>query len=1175
MAKVTLTLDGNTAAAYVAYAFTEVASIYPITPSSTMAEVVDEWAAKGKKNIFNQSVKVIQMQSEAGAAGAFHGSLQGGALTSTFTASQGLLLMIPNMYKIAGELLPGVFHVSARAIAAQALNIFGDHQDVMAARQTGCAILASSSVQEVIDLAPVAHLAAIKGRLPFIYFFDGFRTSHEIQKVEGLEYDDYASLIDTEALKEFRERALSPSNPVTRGTAQNPDIYFQTKESSQRFYEAMPSIVEEYMNKISKFTGRKYGLFNYYGARDAEYIIVAIGSVNETIEETVDCMNKQGKKYGVVKVHLYRPFSTRHFLEVIPSTVKRIAVLDRTKEPGAVGEPLYLDIRSCYYNAENAPVIIGGRYGLGSKDTTPSQIKAVFDNLESENPKDRFTIGINDDVCNTSLDINEYINTADKGTVCCKLWGLGSDGTIGANKQAIKIIGNYTDKKVQGYFAYDSKKSGGLTISHLRFGDRDIKSSYLVEEADYTSCHNQSYIYAYDITRGIKEGGTFVLNCRWTDEELEEKLPTRIKRTLAEKNIKFYCIDAIKIAEDIGLGNRISMVMQGVFFKLTDIIPEDEAKKYLKEAIRNMFSKKGEKIVSLNCEAIDKGYELIREVQVKEEWKNIADEDIKQVKEPDFIANIMRPMLREEGNELPVSAFNGMEDGTFPHGTSAYEKRGIAVNVPEWNIETCIQCNQCSYICPHACIRPFLLDKQEIQDAPEGFKTKKAIGKVIQEYEFRIQVSTMDCTGCGNCADICPANPKALVMKKISTQTEVEVPNWDYAVNKVSDKGDLIEGKNVKDSQFKRPLVEFSGACAGCGETPYIKLLTQLFGDRMMIANATGCSSIWAASAPATAYTCNEKGMGPAWANSLFEDNAEYGLGMYLAVKQIRDRIEDNMKELMHSNIDVQLKEAFNKWIAVKECGEETKKISKDIIEILERYETKSRLEEESKEFIIDNQSYLIKPSQWIVGGDGWAYDIGYGGLDHVISTGEDINVLIFDTEIYSNTGGQASKSTPTAAIAKFASSGKKANKKDLGRMMMTYDNVYVAQVAMGADKNQTIKAMIEAEKFNGPSIIIAYSPCINHGIKEGMGRSIVNMDKAVKSGYWHLYRYNPELKQDGKNPFILDSKEPKESFREFIMGQVRYAALQKQSPEIAEELYEKCEKEANKRYEIYKKLAE
>lgn len=926
---------------------------------------------------------------------------------------------------------------------------------------------------------------------------------------------------------------------------------------------------------MSKLTGRKYGLFDYYGSSDAEYIIVAMGSVNETIEETVDYMNNKGKKYGVVKVHLYRPFSIKHFLGVVPSSVKKIAVLDRTKEPGAVGEPLYLDIRSCYYNVQNAPVIIGGRYGLGSKDTTPSQIKAVFDNLESEEPKDRFTIGINDDVCNTSLDIKEYINTADKDTVCCKLWGLGSDGTIGANKQAIKIIGNYTDKKVQGYFSYDSKKSGGLTVSHLRFGDKDIKSTYLVEEADYIACHNQSYIYAYDVTKGIKKGGIFVLNCRWSEEELEEKLPARIKRTLVEKNIRFYCIDAIKLAEDIGLGNRISMVMQGVFFKLTNIIPEEEAKKYLKEAIKNMFSKKGEKIVSLNCEAIDKGYELLRHIQVKEEWKNSIDKEPDRVIEPDFISKIMRPILREEGNELPVSAFNGMEDGTFPCGTSAYEKRGIAVNVPEWNIETCIQCNQCSYICPHACIRPFLLDEEEIKNAPKGFKTKKAVGRGLQEYGFRIQVSTMDCTGCGNCADICPANPKALVMKRISTQTEIEVNNWDYAVNNISSKDKMFEGKNVKDSQFRTPLIEFSGACAGCGETPYIKLITQLFGDRMIIANATGCSSIWAASAPTTAYTCNEIGIGPAWANSLFEDNAEYGLGMYLAIKQIRDKLACDIGELMQKDISCELKDAFEKWLEVKECGEASKTVSKIVEDALEKYKAKDASEEILLKQIMDNKNYLIKPSQWIIGGDGWAYDIGYGGLDHVVSTGEDVNILVFDTEIYSNTGGQASKSTPTAAIAKFASSGKKANKKDLGRMMMTYDNVYVAQVAIGADKNQTLKAIIEAEKFNGPSILIAYSPCINHGLKEGMGRSIANMDKAVKSGYWHLYRYNPELKNEGKNPFILDSKEPKESFREFIMGQVRYAALQKQSPDIAEELYEKCEKEARKRYEIYKKLAE
>lgn len=1175
MGKVKLTVDGNTAAAYVAYAFTEVAAIYPITPSSTMAEVVDEWAAKGRKNIFNQTVKVIEMQSEAGAAGAFHGCLQGGALTSTFTASQGLLLMIPNMYKVAGELLPGVFHVSARAIAAQALSIFGDHQDVMAARQTGCVMLASSSVQEVMDISPVAHLAAIKGRLPFINFFDGFRTSHEIQKVEGLEYDDYEKLIDKKALKEFKNRALSPRNPVTRGTAQNPDIYFQTREASEKFYQDIPRIVEEYMNKIAELTGRKHGLFDYYGASDAESIIVAMGSVTETIEETIDYLNSHGSKYGVVKVHLYRPFSVKHLLAIVPKSVKKIAVLDRTKEPGACGEPLYLDIRNCYYNVKNAPVIIGGRYGLGSKDTTPSQIKAVFDNLDSDNPKDGFTIGIIDDVCNSSLQIKENIHTSDEKTVSCKLWGLGSDGTIGANKQAIKIIGNHTDKKVQGYFAYDSKKSGGLTISHLRFGDNDIKSTYLVEEADYIACHNQSYVNAYDVIKGIKDKGTFVLNCRWNEEEIERYFPARIKREIASKNVKFYYIDAIKIAEELGLGNRISMIMQGVFFKLVNIIKEDEAKKYLKEAIKNLFSKKGEKIVELNCQAIDKGYELVKQINVKEEWKEAEDEKIEHADEPEFISKIMRPILREEGNNLPVSAFNGMEDGTFPPGTTAYEKRGVAVNIPEWNIDTCIQCNQCSYICPHSCIRPFLLTEEEREKAPEGFETKKAIGRGLDDLGFRIQVSPMDCTGCGNCADICPAKPKALVMKKLSTQTEVEVPNWDYAVNDVSYKGDLFEGKSVKDSQFKTPLIEFSGACAGCGETPYIKVITQLFGDRMMIANATGCSSIWAASAPATAYTCNEKGIGPSWANSLFEDNAEYGLGMHLAVKQIREKLAQNITELINRGIDTEIKDAFESWLKVKECGEESKKASEDVKNALKNYKAKDSEEERIIKEINENENYLTKPSQWILGGDGWAYDIGYGGLDHVVSTGEDVNILIFDTEIYSNTGGQASKSTPTAAIAKFASGGKKSNKKDIGRMMMTYGNVYVAQLAMGADKNQTIKAMIEAEKYKGPSVLIVYSPCINHGIKEGMGRSIANMDKAVKCGYWHLYRYNPDLKKEGKNPFILDSKEPKESFREFILGQVRYAALQKQNPQISEELFEKCEQQAGERYEIYKKLAE
>ena len=1171
MGKIKMTVDGNTAAAYVAYAFTEVAAIYPITPSSNMAEAVDEWAAKGKKNIFGQTVNVVEMQSEAGAAGAFHGSLQAGALTSTFTASQRLLLMIPNMYKVAGELLPGVFHVSARALAAQALSIFGDHQDVMAARQTGCVMLASSSVQEVMDLSAVAHLSAIRGRLPFISFFDGFRTSHEIQKVEALEYSDLATLVDQKALDEFRARALSPNHPVVRGTAQNPDIYFQTREASAPFYRAIPEIVEGYMNEMEKLTGRKYGLFDYYGAQDAEHVIVAMGSVCETIEETIDYLNAQGKKYGLLKVHLYRPFSMKHFMNAMPKSAKRICVLDRTIEPGAPGGPLYLDVRNCYYDVENAPMIIGGRYGLGSKDTTPNQIKAVYDNLEESTPKDQFTVGIVDDVSNTSLEVAEKIDTAPAGTIKCKFWGLGSDGTVGANKQAIKIIGDNTEKYVQAYFAYDSKKSGGITTSHLRFGDSPIKSTYLIDDANYIACHNQSYVYKYDLIKGLKKGGTFVLNCRWDDSELEEKLPAKLRRQLAELEANFYCVDAIKYAEDLGLGNRINMIMQGAFFKLSKIMPEAEAKDHLRHAVDKAYGNKGEKVVKMNYEAIDIGFEMIRKVAVPEEWKNAVVENSKHEDEPDFIKNVLRPMEKEEGNDLPVSAFTGIEDGTFPLGTAAYEKRGIAVNVPQWIPENCIQCNQCSYVCPHATVRPFLLDDEEVKNAPEQFITKKAIGKGLEGLNYRIQISTMDCTGCGNCADVCPAKQKALVMKELSSQTEEQVPNWDYAIKHVTNKGDRVAGTTVKDSQFKAPLIEFSGACAGCGETPFIRLVTQLFGDRMMIANATGCSSIWSASAPSVPYTCNAEGKGPAWANSLFEDNAEYGYGMFLGVRQIREGLAANMRTLVEKDIDANLKDAFNAWLEVKDNGKESVAASNKVIEVLENVDVAS---EPMLAHIKKNKDYLVKPSQWIVGGDGWAYDIGYGGLDHVMSSGEDVNVLVFDTEIYSNTGGQASKSTPAAAVAKFAAAGKLSGKKDLGRMMMTYGNVYVAQVSMG-DKNQLLKALLEAESYPGPSIIIAYSPCISHGIKEGMGRSIANAGQAIEAGYWHLYRYNPLLKEQGKNPFTLDSKEPKTSFRDFLMGQVRYTSLAKQSPEQAELLFQRAEKLAKERYEEYKRLAE
>ena len=1177
MAKKMMTIDGNTAAAHVAYAFTDVAAIFPITPSTTMAEVVDEWAAQGKKNIFGQTVNVVEMQSEAGAAGTFHGSLQAGALTTTFTASQGLLLMLPNMYKVAGELLPGVFHVSARAIASQALSIFGDHQDVMAARMTGCVMLAAGSVQEVADLAPVSHLSAIKGRLPFVNFFDGFRTSHEIQKVEVLDYEDYAEMLDREALKEFRSRALTPNNPVTRGTAQNSDIYFQTREASNKFYNDIIPIVEEYMAKMEEKTGRSYGLFNYYGAEDAKEIIVAMGSVTEAIEETIDELNARGEKYGLVKVHLFRPFSVEHLLKVIPQSVEKICVIDRTKEPGCNGEPLYLDVCSAFYGKENAPKIVGGRYGLASKDVTPSDIKAVFDNLKKENSKNFFTVGIEDDVTFTSIPVEDELRIATPGTVRCKFWGLGSDGTVGANKQAIKIIGENTDKYVQAYFAYDSKKSGGVTMSHLRFGDTPIRSTYLIDEADYIACHVQAYVNQYDLLKGLKKGGNFVLNTIWNEEEIERKLPAKMKRYIAENEINFYTVNATKIASEIGLGRRINMIMQSAFFKLAEIIPQEEATEYLKASIKKAYGKKGDKVVNMNYEAVEAGMNSLVKINVPESWKTATEEAKVETKEvTDFVKNIMNPMNALEGDKLPVSAFNGLEDGTFPAGTAAYEKRGVATDVPEWNMSKCIQCNQCAFVCPHACIRPVLVTDEELAKAPAGFETKKATGKTLAGLNYRIQVSTLDCTGCNNCVDICPAPGKALEMKPLGTQVETEVANWDFSVSKeVSNKEHLTPGKTVKDSQFKQPLIEFSGACAGCGETPYIKLVTQLFGDRMMIANATGCSSIWGGSAPSTPYTKNHEGKGPAWANSLFEDNAEFGYGMFLAADQMRKKIASNMESLISMDIAEEYKEVFKNWLENKDNGELSKVHSREVEAILAENNIENEEAKVLVEEIKERADFLVKRSQWILGGDGWAYDIGYGGLDHVLASGQDVNVLVFDTEIYSNTGGQSSKSTPAAAMAKLAASGKKTKKKDLGRMMMSYGNVYVAQVAIGADKNQVVKAMLEAEAHNGPSIIIAYSTCISHGLKKGMGFSIRNMDEAVKAGYWHLYRYNPELKEQGKNPFSLDSKEPQGSFRDFIMDQVRYSAIAKQFPEQAEELFQMTEEHARQKYAELKKLAE
>ena len=1173
MAREMKTMDGNTAAAHVAYAFTEVAAIYPITPSSPMAELADAWAANGLKNIFGQTVDVIEMQSEAGAAGAVHGSLVAGALTTTFTASQGLLLMIPNMYKIAGELLPGVFHVSARAVAGHALSIFGDHSDVMATRQTGFALLASGSVQEVMDLGAVAHLSAIKSRVPFLHFFDGFRTSHEVQKIEQMDYEDLSKLVDYEALKRFKDSSLNPEHPKTMGTAQNPDIFFQAKESSNKFYEVVPEIVAEYMDEISKLTGREYKPFVYYGDPEAENVIIAMGSATDTIEETVDYLVKSGEKVGVLKVHLYRPFSAKHFFEVLPESVKRIAVLDRTKEPGSLGEPLYEDVKTLFYDNEKSPLIIGGRYGLGSKDTTPSQIKAVFDNLKSSKPKNHFTVGIVDDVTNTSLEVAEMINTAPEGTIRCKFWGFGSDGTVGANKDAIKIIGDHTDLYAQGYFAYDSKKSGGVTISHLRFGKKPIKSTYLIDEADYIACHKQAYVDQYDLVSGLKKGGTFVLNTSWNQEELDRHLPASLKKYLADNAIKFYTIDATKIAVEIGLGNRINMIMQSAFFKLANVIPIEDAIKYLKAAVDHSYGHKGEKIVQMNYSAIDMGIDALVKVEIPPAWTNASEEKKQDLERPDFVRNVADIMNRQEGDKLPVSAFVGRENGEFPNGTSAYEKRGIAIDIPQWQIDNCIQCNQCSYVCPHAAIRPFLVNEEEAAKAPTTFEMKKAVGgKTFEGLQYRIQVSPLDCTGCGNCADICPAPNKALIMKPLEPQMEVEIPNWAFATT-VSEKRDVMNLETVKGSQFAKPLLEFSGACGGCGETPYAKLITQLFGDRMLIANATGCSSIWGASAPATPYCVNANGHGPAWANSLFEDNAEYGFGMAMAVKQGRNRLAGLMTELIELDIPEDAKAPFRSWLEGKDDAKKSKAAALDILAVLNKG-CKDEKANTLFKAIESRKDLLIKKSVWVFGGDGWGYDIGYGGLDHVLASGEDVNVIVYDTEVYSNTGGQSSKSTPTGAVAKFAASGKKTMTKDLGRMAMTYGYVYVAQVAMGADKNQVIKAIAEAEKYPGPSLIIAYSPCINHGIKIGMGKTQEQEKRAVAAGYWHLYRYNPLLREQGKNPFVLDSKEPKESFQEFLMGEVRYSSLKATFPDIADELFAKAEQDSKERYEVYRKMA-
>lgn len=1168
MSKDMKTMDGNKAAAYVSYMFTDSTAIFPITPSSPMAEYVDEWSAQGKKNFFGQTVKVVEMQSEAGAAGAVHGSLNAGALTTTYTASQGLLLMIPNMYKIAGELLPGVMHVSARCLASHALNIFGDHADVMACRQTGWAMLATNSVQEVMDLAAVAHLAAIKSKVPFQHFFDGFRTSHEMQKIEAIDCDELAKLVDYEAVKEFRNRALNPEHPVIKGTAQNPDIFFQAREACNPYYDAIPDIVADYMKEITRITGREYLPFNYYGAADAEYVIVAMGSVCDTIDETIDYLTAKGEKVGVVKVHLYRPFSAKYFFNVFPKTVKKIAVLDRTKEPGSLGEPLYEDIRTIFYDVKNRPAIVGGRYGLGSKEIIPADIKAVYDNLKAANPKNGFTLGIVDDVTNLSLPRTEIIDATPEGTIQCKFFGLGSDGTVGANKQAVEIIGNSTDMFAQAYFAYDSKKSGGITISHLRFGKKPIKSPYLITNADFVSCSNQSYVNMYDLLAGLKDGGTFLLNCVWTPEELEEKLPAFMKRYMAAHNINFYTINAVQIAQEIGLGNRTNMIMQSAFFKLANVIPVEDAVNHLKGSIKKAYGKKGDAIVNMNYSSVDQGISSLTKIDVPAAWAGVADEAAADKDVPAFIKNIMQPMNRLEGDKLPVSAFKDAADGVFPLGTSKYEKRGVAAFVPEWNKENCIQCNQCSFVCPHAAIRPVLLNEAEAKNAPAAFEAKTAVGKQLAGLTFRMQVSPLDCMGCGSCVNVCPAKKKALELKPLESQAEVESKNWDYAMT-VSIKDNLWNMYSVKGSQFAQPYLEFSGACQGCGETPYAKLITQLYGDRMMVANATGCSSIWGGSAPSMPYCTNKEGKGPAWSNSLFEDNAEYGLGLLFGARQIRDKVADLMKEAISLSIPQALKDAFQEWLEGKDDADASKAATAKILPLLAGQDNAVIKE------IADRSDYLIKKSQWVFGGDGWSYDIGYGGLDHVLASGEDINVFVFDTEVYSNTGGQSSKSTPTAAIAKFAASGKKTKKKDLGMMAMTYGYVYVAQIAMGADQAQTIKAIKEAEAYKGPSLIIAYAPCINHGLKAGMGQSQAEIAKAVKAGYWHMYRFNPDLKAEGKNPFVLDSKEPTESFGDFIKGEVRYASLAQLFPAEAKELFVKTEQDAKERYEIYKRLAQ
>jgi pyruvate-ferredoxin/flavodoxin oxidoreductase len=1166
MAKTMQTVDGNTAAAHVAYALSDTAAIYPITPSSPIGEICDEWSANGRKNIFEQTVLVRQMQSEAGAAAAVHGSLAAGALTSSFTASQGLLLMIPNMYKMSGELLPGVLHVTARAIAAHALSIFGDHQDVMAVRQTGFGMIGSASVQEAMDLALVTHLAAIEASVPFVHFFDGFRTSHEIQKIEMIDYEDMAKLVNYDAVARFRARGVNPERPQLRGTAQNPDIYFQGRETVNPYYLKVPGIVEEYMRRVGDLTGRAYHLFDYVGAPDAEHIVISMGSSCETIQEVVNHLGAQGQKIGLIKARLFRPFSAEHLIKSIPDSAKIITVLDRTKEPGALGDPLYLDVCTSLMEHGRAPKVLNGRYGLGSKEFNPAMVKAIYDNMDAAAPKNHFTVGIIDDVTHTSLEVKESFDVSPAGTVQCKFWGLGADGTVGANKSAIKIIGNNTDMFAQAYFAYDSKKSGGVTISHLRFGKSPIQSTYLIDTADYIACHNPAYVNVYDVLDGIKTGGTFMLNSPWTLEEMEQRLPASLRRTIAKKKLKFYNIDAVKIASEVGLGGRINMIMQTAFFKAAGVLPVDQALDYLKKEIKKMFGRKGDRVVKMNVDAVDRTLDHLVEVKYPSSWAGAADTAAAAMQVPQWVTEVMRPMLAQQGDKLPVSAFS--PDGIFPVGTTQYEKRGVAINVPEWIMENCIQCNQCAMVCPHASIRPFLVTDAELEKAPAGFEAKKAIGKELKDFKFRIQVYAEDCMGCGNCADICPAKNKALVMKALDTQVHAQVPNQHYAAS-LPVRDNLLKRDTVKGSQFYQPLLEFSGACAGCGETPYAKLTTQLFGERMIIGNATGCTSIWGGSAPSIPYCVNKDGHGPAWGNSLFEDPAEFTYGMFMGQLQQRARLAELSQQAIASDIAGELKAALSGWLANMKDPEQSRKYGDQVKALLPKFKDNALLAQ-----INGLAGLFAKKSYWVFCGDGAAYDIAYGGIDHVLASGEDINVMVFDTEVYSNTGGQSSKATPTGSIAKFAASGKKTAKKDLGGMAMTYGYVYVASIGMGANKQHALKALVEAEAYDGPSLVLAYSPCINHGIKQGMGKTQEETKLAVNSGYWPLYRYNPKLAAEGKNPFILDSKAPDGSLQEFLSGEVRYASLRKLFPDEAKRLHSELAGQITHRYERLNKMA-